>query len=115
MLRAATVTVAAALCAASMTDTSGRGVGVTRFRAPTIAFRRVGTAVLPALDLVVATLGRSDELARLLDSLERQTHQRFRLVVVDQNADDRVDAVLAGRDALEVLRLRSAPGLSRAR
>ncbi len=70
---------------------------------------------LPAFDLVVATLGRSDELARLLDSLERQTHRAFRLIVADQNADDRVAELLAGRGGLEVLLLRSAPGLSRAR
>jgi glycosyltransferase involved in cell wall biosynthesis len=66
-------------------------------------------------DLVVATLGRSSELARLLDSLERQTHRGFRVIVVDQNDDDRVQAILDFRAGLEILRLRSAPGLSRAR
>jgi glycosyltransferase involved in cell wall biosynthesis len=80
-----------------------------------IAFGRVGDGALPSFDLVVATLGRSDELARLLDSLERQTHQGFRLIVVDQNADDRVETLLAARTGLDFLRLSSAPGLSRAR
>jgi GT2 family glycosyltransferase len=69
---------------------------------------------LPAFDLVVATVGRSAELARLLDSLEAQTHRALRVILVDQNVDDRLIAVLAGRE-LDVLRVRSAPGLSRAR
>ena len=40
-------------------------------------------------DLVVATVDRTAELETLLQSLEGQTHRHFRLVVVDQNADDR--------------------------
>lgn len=62
-------------------------------------------------DLVVATVGRTVELERFLASVEGQTHRDFRVLVVDQNADDRLVAVLAGR----ALHLRSAPGLSRAR
>jgi glycosyltransferase involved in cell wall biosynthesis len=68
----------------------------------------------PTFDLVVATLGRADELGRLLDSLEGQTYGSFRVLVVDQNHDGRAEAVLSGRD-LELLRLTSAPGLARAR
>lgn len=66
-------------------------------------------------DLVVATVDRTAELEALLHSLEAQTHRRFRLVVVDQNADDRVAELLAAHDGLDVLHLRSARGLSRAR
>lgn len=66
-------------------------------------------------DLVVATLGRSRELDALLRSLAAQSHRAFRVLVVDQNADDRVGGVLARHPDLEVVRLRSAPGLSRAR
>jgi glycosyltransferase involved in cell wall biosynthesis len=62
-------------------------------------------------DLVVATIGRVDELAALLASLERQTHKDFRVLVVDQNEDDRIVPVLDGR----AVRLRSPRGLSRAR
>jgi glycosyltransferase involved in cell wall biosynthesis len=62
-------------------------------------------------DLVVATIGRVEELARLLASLERQTHKDFRVLVVDQNDDDRVVPLLDEG----IVRLRSAPGLSRAR
>jgi GT2 family glycosyltransferase len=69
---------------------------------------------LPSFDLVVATVGRVDELAPLLDSLAAQTHTRFRTIVVDQNADDRLSGVL-DRPGLELLRLRSETGLSRAR
>ena len=69
----------------------------------------------PRLDLVVATVDRTDDLERLLVSLEAQTHTGFRLVVVDQNADERVERILAAHPLLEALRLRSARGLSRAR
>lgn len=66
-------------------------------------------------DLVVATVDRVEPLESLLASLTAQTHRAFRLVVVDQNADDRVAAVLDAHPALETLHLRSDRGLSRAR
>ena len=66
-------------------------------------------------DLVVATVDRTEPLGALLDSLEAQTHRAFRLVVVDQNADDRVEALLAAHPELDVLHLRAIRGLSRAR
>ena len=68
----------------------------------------------PTFDLVVATLGRVDELGRLLNSLEGQTYRSFRVLVVDQNRDGRAEAVQAGRN-LDLLRLTSTPGLARAR
>jgi glycosyltransferase involved in cell wall biosynthesis len=70
---------------------------------------------LPSFDLVVATLGRTRELERLLASLERQTHGRLRVLLVDQNEDDRLAPIVAAHSALDVVRLRSKPGLSRAR
>ena len=70
---------------------------------------------LPSFDLVVATVDRVDPLERLFDSLERQTHRRFRVLLVDQNEDDRLVAVVAAHPALGVVRLRSERGLSRAR
>ena len=69
---------------------------------------------LPSFDLVVATVDRSEELGVLLGSLERQGHGDFRVLVVDQNEDDRVDGVLDGRP-FEVVRLTAGRGLSHAR
>ena len=70
---------------------------------------------LPSFDLVVATVGRAAELDRLFESLDRQTHRRFRVVLVDQNEDDRVDAVVAAHSGLDLVHVRSERGLSRAR
>ena len=78
------------------------------------SLRRVSRG-LPSFDLVVATVGRVDELERLLGSLERQTHRGFTVLVVDQNDDDRLRPLLAAHPALDIAHLRSAPGLSRAR
>jgi glycosyltransferase involved in cell wall biosynthesis len=75
----------------------------------------VTTAELPRFDLVVATVDRVDELSLLLASLARQTHRAFRVVLVDQNTDDRVDGVLRKDGSLDAVRLRAEPGLSRAR
>lgn len=66
-------------------------------------------------DLVVATVDRVGSLEDLLSSLAAQTHGNFRVVVVDQNADDRLSTVIAARHDLEVLHLHSSRGLSRAR
>jgi glycosyltransferase involved in cell wall biosynthesis len=66
-------------------------------------------------DLVVATVDRVDELDRLLQSLERQTHTEFRVLVADQNDNERVAEVLARHPQLRTERLRAPRGLSRAR
>jgi hypothetical protein len=39
----------------------------------------------PSFDLVVATVGRTEELGQLLDSVESQQHGATRVIVVDQN------------------------------
>ena len=75
----------------------------------------MGGPSLPAWDLVVCTLGRVAEPARLLDSLAEQTHRAVRVVLVDQNDDERLMPLLERHPELDVLRLASAPGLSRAR
>jgi len=69
---------------------------------------------LPTFDLILATVGRTAEPQALLESLERQTYTGFRVIVVDQNDDDRLAETLARQD-LTVLRLRTERGLSRAR
>ena len=69
---------------------------------------------LPSFDLVVATVGRVSELERLLASLETQTHRAFRVLLVDQNDDDRLESIL-GEQHLEIVRLHAERGLSGAR
>jgi glycosyltransferase involved in cell wall biosynthesis len=66
---------------------------------------------LPSFDLVVATVGRPEELGRLIASLERQTYRRFRVLIVDQGTDDRLARL--GRPGVELLH--AERGLSRAR
>lgn len=44
----------------------------------------------PDISLILATVGRTDELGRLFDSLAAQTYSNFEIVVVDQNEDDRL-------------------------
>lgn len=70
------------------------------------------------LSLVLATIGRSTEVGRLIDTLAAQSCRDFELLVVDQNTDDRLLPYLdAGRNAgirLRHLRL-DRPSLSGAR
>lgn len=57
--------------------------------------------------LVVATFGRTDEVRDLLRSLADQIEQKFEVIVVDQNVDDRlvpVVAAFAGQMRLQHLR-----------
>ena len=70
---------------------------------------------LPSFALVVATVDRDDGLRILLDSLERQTYRRFRVLLVDQNDDDRVVPIVAASDELGIVHLHAPRGLSRAR
>src|SRR5439155_16279062 len=67
-------------------------------------------------DLVLATVGRVDELRHFLDALQDQAYRNFRLIIVDQNADGRLDPILDSyRGSIPLLRVSSEPGLSRAR
>lgn len=47
------------------------------------------------VSLVMATLGRVDEIRRGVEALLKQTSRQFELIVVDQNPDDRLVPVLA--------------------
>jgi glycosyltransferase involved in cell wall biosynthesis len=66
-------------------------------------------------DLVVATVDRVDELERLLESLRHQTHADFRVLIADQNDDDRLVPVLSRHPGLQIERLQAPHGLSAAR
>ncbi|MDR2717112.1 MAG: glycosyltransferase family 2 protein [Treponema sp.] len=43
--------------------------------------------------LIMATLGRTDEIIILLDSLLSQSYKNFELIIIDQNDDDQVEKV----------------------
>ncbi|MFM7689914.1 MAG: glycosyltransferase family A protein, partial [Alphaproteobacteria bacterium] len=59
--------------------------------------------------LIVATLGRSSEIGALLESLLAQGRDDLEVIIVDQNADDRVVPVLQPYAArLPITHLRSA-------
>lgn len=70
---------------------------------------------LPTFDLVVATVDRTEALDRFLDSLEAQRGATVRVLVVDQNPDDRVAAVLDAHPGVAAERIRASRGLARAR
>lgn len=68
--------------------------------------------------LVLATVGRTVDVGRLVQSLDRQTVKDFELIVVDQNSDDRLLPYVAqaGHMGIDVKHLRlQPPSLSGAR
>lgn len=66
--------------------------------------------------LIVATINRTKEIKRFLQSLASQSYKNFELIVVDQNSDDRLVPILEPyKTHFPILHIRSAPGLSRAR
>ena len=74
------------------------------------------TADGPGIDLVVATVGRTEELRRFLESASTQTYRRFRIILVDQNGDDRVRPVVSSFESrFPIVYLEAPAGLSRAR
>lgn len=80
----------------------------------------------PRFSLIVATIGRTEELLILLESLAAQQLRNFELIVVDQNSDDRLAVIVEKwasevnghnniEDLVQVKHLHSSPGASRAR
>jgi glycosyltransferase involved in cell wall biosynthesis len=69
-----------------------------------------------SFSLVLATVGRTEELANFLRHLDEQTYRLFELIVVDQNSDDRIVPLLSEyASRFPIRHLRSPRGLSRAR
>lgn len=84
--------------------------------APAPASTPTPTPVSQWISLILATYGRSTELAIVLDSLAAQTDKGFEIIVVDQNPDDRLVPVLAVERGLNIRHLRQEqPNLSLAR
>ena len=67
------------------------------------------------ISLIVGSLGREQELRRLLGSLERQTYRDFEVVLVDQTGTEALVPAVADFPRVKVRRLTAQPGLSRAR
>lgn len=69
------------------------------------------------ISLIVATLGRSDELERLFESLSAQEFRDFEVILVDQNEDNRLERLAQRNWPFQVIWLRTPNirGLSRAR
>lgn len=69
------------------------------------------------VSLAIATIGRTKELKRLLESLRQQTHTRFEVLIADQNRQDFLDATLSMFTShLNIQRIRMDPcGVSNAR
>jgi glycosyltransferase involved in cell wall biosynthesis len=66
--------------------------------------------------LILATVGRVEELDKFLQHLDRQNYRNFELIVVDQNSDGIVDPLIGKyQNRFPLLHLRSERGLSRAR
>lgn len=66
--------------------------------------------------LVLATVHRVQEVERLLQSLQNQTYKDFEVILVDQNLDGRLDALVKQfSSSLCIMHLQSLLGLSIAR
>lgn len=69
------------------------------------------------ISLILATINRTEEVARFLKSLAAQNYNNFELIVVDQNMDKRLDALIDEYSKIfPLIHIRTdQPGLSRAR
>ena len=71
---------------------------------------------MPEFSLIVATKGRTNELARLIASVDAQTDADYELIIVDQNEDDRLVPIIQYSTHREKISwLRCETGVSRAR
>jgi glycosyltransferase involved in cell wall biosynthesis len=66
--------------------------------------------------LILATVGRVEELEKFLQHLDLQTYRSFELIIVDQNPDGILDSLIRQYQGMfPLLHLRWEKGLSRAR
>src|SRR5207249_3171407 len=85
-------------------------------REPKAPPQPLSAAPVPKFSLIICTVDRTEQLSVLLASLDAQTFKDFELLVVDQNADDRVEPMIAAYEGrMTVRRLWSPRGASRAR
>jgi glycosyltransferase involved in cell wall biosynthesis len=71
---------------------------------------------MPRFSLITATKDRSTELAHLIASLDEQAVSDYELLIIDQNEDERLVPIIEkSRRKGKIQRLRSSPGISRAR
>jgi glycosyltransferase involved in cell wall biosynthesis len=54
-----------------------------------------GNTYMPQFSLIIPTVGRTEELEKLLGSLANQRPVDFEIVIVDQNEDERVEPLLS--------------------
>jgi glycosyltransferase involved in cell wall biosynthesis len=66
---------------------------------------------MPELSLILATLGRTLELDRLMTTLTNQNFKNFEIIIVDQNEDDRLNVIVqaAKNNGLTLAHLRHHP------
>jgi glycosyltransferase involved in cell wall biosynthesis len=66
---------------------------------------------MPELSLIIATLGRTLELDRLMTTLTNQSFKNFEIIIVDQNEDDRLNFIAeeAKNNGLTLTHLRHHP------
>ena len=82
--------------------------GLRAYRVSHLGCQRLGSSVTrvmttPTFSLIIATVGRSDDLRACLKSLERERLRDFEVILVDQNQDDRVVSMVAEfRESLPV-------------
>ena len=62
------------------------------------------------ISLIISTIGRSEELRKLFDSLVRQTLTPFEIIIVDQNVDHRLAFVINDYEELLPIRRIHTPG-----
>jgi glycosyltransferase involved in cell wall biosynthesis len=67
--------------------------------------------------LIMCTIGRSEEPKRFLDSIAKQSYKKLKVIIVDQNKDDRISSMIESySNEFEIQYLHSnQTGLSKAR